>query len=416
MVSDLTLYHDKATGLDYAGDLGETTPVSWKPRGTLAYEEWIAIGNTLQQVNASLNWWIGDWMNYGEKKWGEMYAQAVEVTGWDYQRLANAKWVSARIPFSTRVEKLTWTHHREVATLEPEVQIALLLQAEREGWSVRRLREEIKGPQMPAPALSLSEPEEVPFNHRPRVGIPASERTAVDEYEQETPLITNSLGSYYLLPHDTKQCAKCNNLWIADLDYCPYCHIKPELRAHYAEKEETIYTNGTHGMSVHFSSDSPEHYTPTQIVDAVVACLGTIDLDPCSNSKTDPNVPAMHHYTQEDDGLSQVWAGRVYMNPPYGREIGKWVAKLREEYDNGNVTEAIALVPARTDTDWFDCLIDGFKFHCFVHGRLTFIGNTESAPFPSAIVYLGNDWANFYSTFRSFGRIVQETNPEMFGA
>lgn len=172
-----------------------------------------------------------------------------------------------------------------------------------------------------------------------------------------------------------------------------------------------------HRLSVHFSSDTPEHYTPSEIIEAVIACMGAIDLDPCSNSVTLPNVPATTHYTLEDDGLALTWHGKVYMNPPYGREIGKWVAKLRDEYDCGNVTEAIALVPARTDTDWFDQLIDGYQFHCFVHGRLQFIGNDANAPFPSAIVYLGTDWAAFYHAFRSFGRIVQETNPEfMFGA
>lgn len=171
-----------------------------------------------------------------------------------------------------------------------------------------------------------------------------------------------------------------------------------------------------HRLAVHFTSDTPEHYTPREIIDAVLACMGNIDLDPCSNSKTEPNVPADFHYTIEDDGLTQVWQGRVYMNPPYGREIGKWVSKLCAEYEAGNVSEAIALVPARTDTDWFDQLIDDYKFHCFVHGRLQFIGNDGNAPFPSAIVYLGTEWGSFYNAFRSFGRIVQETNPEMFGA
>ena len=82
-MNQVTLYHDKQTGLDFAADLGEVTPVSWQPPTELTFEEWTAIGNTLQQVGASLNWWIGDWLNYGERKWGEMYAQAVEVTGWE---------------------------------------------------------------------------------------------------------------------------------------------------------------------------------------------------------------------------------------------------------------------------------------------------------------------------------------------
>jgi hypothetical protein len=166
-------------------------------------------------------------------------------------------------------------------------------------------------------------------------------------------------------------------------------------------------------LAVHYSSDTPEHYTPQEIIHAVIECMGAIDLDPCSNSKTAPNVPAKCHYTVEDDGLVHAWHGRVYLNPPYGREISKWIDKLRSEYDADNVTEAIALVPARTDTDWFDRLIEGYRLHCFVHGRLVFIGNDNSAPFPSAIVYLGDNDRTFFDTFEGFGRIVQELHPEM---
>ncbi len=105
-------------------------------------------------------------------------------------------------------------------------------------------------------------------------------------------------------------------------------------------------------LDIHFSSDSPEWYTPPHIVAAVVETLATIDLDPCSNLGT-PNVPARRHFTADDDGLAQPWVGRVYMNPPYGREIGAWVEKLAHEYEAGRVTEAIALVPARVDTAWW---------------------------------------------------------------
>ena len=166
-------------------------------------------------------------------------------------------------------------------------------------------------------------------------------------------------------------------------------------------------------MAVHYSSDTPEHYTPTEILQAVVACLGTIDLDPCSNSHDAPNVPATRHYTAADDGLSQFWHGKVFMNPPYGREIAKWVDKLVTEYEAERMTEAIALVPARTDTDWWDRLVNGYRLICFVHGRLTFIGNEEVAPFPSALIYLGSEPDRFYGAFLSFGRIVQELHPEM---
>lgn len=170
--------------------------------------------------------------------------------------------------------------------------------------------------------------------------------------------------------------------------------------------------NGKHKMSVHFSSESPEHYTPTLVIAAAVDCMGAIDLDPCSNSKDSPNVPALDHYTAADNGLSMPWFGRVYMNPPYGREIGDWVSKLRREYENGNTTEAIALVPARTDTQWFRSL-DCFAC-CYVAGRLTFIGNDDPAPFPSAIFYLGEDMQKFYHAFRHMGTIKIELDEGWF--
>jgi len=81
-------------------------------------------------------------------------------------------------------------------------------------------------------------------------------------------------------------------------------------------------------MAVHFSSETPEHYTPPEIISATLAVLGSIDLDPCSNSREKPNVPAAMCFTAADDGLKHEWRGRVYMNPPYGRGIVDWISKL----------------------------------------------------------------------------------------
>jgi DNA N-6-adenine-methyltransferase (Dam) len=155
-------------------------------------------------------------------------------------------------------------------------------------------------------------------------------------------------------------------------------------------------------LAVHHSSDTPEHYTPPEIIEAVVACLGTIDLDPCSNPGA-PNVPATRHFTIDDDGLEQTWAGVVYMNPPYGRDVGQWVEKLCTEHEKGDVQEAIALLPARVDTQWFARLRDYPV--CFVTGRLTFVGNEDPAPFPSVLFYLGEDLGKFYQHFIDVGDI-----------
>lgn len=196
-------------------------------------------------------------------------------------------------------------------------------------------------------------------------------------------------------------------------DPVPYTQQLRKVEAELSQKSDpvTAPTNGSK-MAVHFSSDSPEHYTPAEIITAAIECMGAIDLDPCSNSKTVPNVPALDHFTVDDDGLSRPWFGRIYMNPPYGRVIPDWVAKLKSEFDAGNVTEAIALVPSRTDTQWFR-LLDCYPC-CYVEGRLTFIGNEASAPFPSAIFYLGEDMEKFYWSFRHLGTIKVELDEHWF--
>ncbi len=166
-------------------------------------------------------------------------------------------------------------------------------------------------------------------------------------------------------------------------------------------------------MAIHYSSETPEHYTPKEIIEAAISVLGAIDLDPCSNSKDTPNVPALEHFTIADDGLSLPWFGRVYMNPPYGRVIGDWTQKLAGEYQAGNVTEAIALVPGRIDTQWWQSL--GLRYPaCFYTGRLVFIGNNDPAPFPSTIFYLGEDIAKFYEVFSAIGQIWTRIDEHWF--
>lgn len=156
-------------------------------------------------------------------------------------------------------------------------------------------------------------------------------------------------------------------------------------------------------LAVHFSSETAEHYTPVEVLSAVERCLGRISLDPCA----DPGkrVRAAQHFTKDDDGLSREWHGRIFMNPPYGREIAAWAKKLCHEWETGHVISAIALMPARTDTKWFRC----FRDHpvCFVAGRLKFLGNKDPAPFPSALFYLGPDEAGFQYHFAAFGDIYR---------
>lgn len=96
---------------------------------------------------------------------------------------------------------------------------------------------------------------------------------------------------------------------------------------------------------------------------AIVSALGVFDLDPCAPAVR-PWDTAASHYDKHDDGLDQPWFGRVWLNPPFGREAVKWLRKL-VQHGNG-----IALVPARTETAMFyECIWDVADAILFMKGR-----------------------------------------------
>lgn len=110
------------------------------------------------------------------------------------------------------------------------------------------------------------------------------------------------------------------------------------------------------------------------------------DLDACAIPS---NAKCERFYSPEQDGLSQPWTGNVWCNPPYGKDISKWIAKAQNEIkQNANVI--VLLVPARTDTRWFhEYLYNKPNVELrFVKGRLKFGGGANSAPFPSMIAIL----------------------------
>jgi len=131
--------------LTIATDIGTLTSVSWEPpKDGLAYEQWESIGYTLQRMDGSIAWWLGDFLNYGEHTYGEKYAQVVEATGWAVQRLKDYCWVAANVDKSLRNDKLSWTHHRHVAHLDTMSQKHYLGLAARNGWSTAQLRHVVK--------------------------------------------------------------------------------------------------------------------------------------------------------------------------------------------------------------------------------------------------------------------------------
>ena len=83
------------------------------------------------------------------------------------------------------------------------------------------------------------------------------------------------------------------------------------------------------------------------------------------------------------NGLEMDWGTSTFVNPPYGREIGKWTNKAVEEADKGKTI--VLLIPSRTDTRWWQEDIMKAQEIRFIKGRLKFGSATNSAPFPSAL-------------------------------
>ena len=148
---------------------------------------------------------------------------------------------------------------------------------------------------------------------------------------------------------------------------------------------------------VMFSSKTDKHDTPQHVIDDL-AKVFEWDIDVCASR---PNVCEMF-YAEANNGLEASWYGLCWMNPPYGREIEKWMIKARvlgaNVFLNGEtinkglykpVKAVVCLVPARTDTKWWQSNVPHASQVVFIWGRLKFGNAANSAPFPSAFVVFG---------------------------
>jgi hypothetical protein len=120
------------------------SPVAWEPHHDLQLREWLEHGRRFGALGRGMAWWIGDWIRYGNSRYGEKYTRAARVTGYDVQSLMNMAYVAARFESPRRRAALSWSHHAEVVALCPADQDAWLDLAERERLSVRSLRLELR--------------------------------------------------------------------------------------------------------------------------------------------------------------------------------------------------------------------------------------------------------------------------------
>ena len=140
--------------------------------------------------------------------------------------------------------------------------------------------------------------------------------------------------------------------------------------------------------AVFYSSKTDMWATPQDFFDALDAEFH-FTLDACAVKE---NAKCEAYYTPEQDGLDQPWTGRVWCNPPYGRNVGQWVKKAHDTASGGGFV--VMLLPARTDTRWFHDYIYGKPEVRFIKGRLKFGSCQNAAPFPSMVVIFGGEHKN----------------------
>jgi hypothetical protein len=165
----------------------------------LPFEKWQSVLERLQGMEFSVMWWLGDCLRYGERAYGEKYAQALDATDYAYQTIADAKWVAGRFEISRRRENLTWSHHREVAGIQDDAEQDARNAARRGSVNGSRTAsantEPLQGSPLPLPAPGAGLPVEPP--DLDRVAIARAALGALD-FDQRLALFIEHPGEVCL--------------------------------------------------------------------------------------------------------------------------------------------------------------------------------------------------------------------------
>jgi hypothetical protein len=121
-----------------------TTPVAWLGHASLTVNEWQTVGPRIGLASKSANWWLGDWVRFGQRRYDQRYQRASELTGYDEQTLMNLAYVAGRFEISRRRETVPWSHHAELAKLDVADQELWLNRVTTRKLSVRKLRAELR--------------------------------------------------------------------------------------------------------------------------------------------------------------------------------------------------------------------------------------------------------------------------------
>jgi phage N-6-adenine-methyltransferase len=186
---------------------------------------------------------------------------------------------------------------------------------------------------------------------------------------------------------------------------------KFKIRVEHAKARVKGATTSAPSRMDKYSGDN-EWYTPPDIIEAARRVLGDIDLDPASHVLAQTWIKAKTFYTAADNALERPWRGRVWLNPPYCRELmGPFVDKLLAEHASGVVEEALLLTHGCTDTGWFHAAARASPAFCLLSGRVDFItpsgDKAASSTHGQTVFYLGVDDSTFVQVFAELGLIVR---------
>jgi hypothetical protein len=182
----LTEQPDRSTLPRARPAMSALTATAWEPQTELELRDWLEHGRRFGALGRGVAWWIGDWLVYGNARYGERYARAARATGYEPQSLMNMVYVASRFPPARRRAALSWSHHAEVAALRPEDQDRWLDLAEQERISVRSLRGELRAVRRAA-TRRLSEGGAAPQRSAPAVAICPRCRRALEPEPQAAP-------------------------------------------------------------------------------------------------------------------------------------------------------------------------------------------------------------------------------------
>ena len=176
---------------------------------------------------------------------------------------------------------------------------------------------------------------------------------------------------------------------------------EPEFDRIVADDRAHIIARGLEHAPLNNLTGNVEWFTDPALVERVRTVMGGIDLDPASCEAAQCTVKATQFFTKEQNGLTQPWYGRVFLNPPFRRDlIGKFVTKLISE--RANYEQAIALVNADTSTEWFQTICGAANAIAFPKRRLVFhneITKQQNPVFGSAFAYFGDRRDAFVEVF-----------------